>query len=233
MRNSMVRFVVAGAAVALFSGMAAPQLWAARLSAASIIIELNDTAQDVGVQVFFDGEWKRMRVFDPDGHKIFDVRGRGSVGALGLTELFFESVEPPLDELPLDDLMARFPEGRYEFVGKTVDGRDVTGHARFTHAIPGAPFIVQPVAGDVVDPNHTVVEWQAVADPPGSAIVGYQVIVERDDPHLVIDIKLSADTTSVRIPAAFMDPGTPYIFEVLAIEEGGNQTISEGEFETE
>ncbi|MGH9464056.1 MAG: fibronectin type III domain-containing protein [Thermoanaerobaculia bacterium] len=226
--------LVAAAVVTLFSGTLAPEAWAVRLDESRIIIELNSTDQDVGIQIFLDGEhWKRLKVFDPDGNKIFDVKGKGSVGALGVTELFMESEEPSLEDLPLDDFLALFPEGKYRFVGRTVDGRELKGTARFTHAIPEGPFLVQPAEGAVVDPDNTVVEWQAVADPPGSEIVGYQVIVEREDEVRVIDIKLSADITSVTIPPEFMEPGTEYKFEVLAIEDGGNQTISERAFETE
>jgi hypothetical protein len=35
------------------------------------------------------------------------------------------------------------------------------------------------------------------------------------------------------VPAEFLSPGTEYAFEVLAIEEGGNQTITESCFVTE
>jgi hypothetical protein len=34
------------------------------------------------------------------------------------------------------------------------------------------------------------------------------------------------------VPAEFLKPGTDYNFEVLAIAEGGNQTITEGCFRT-
>ncbi len=35
------------------------------------------------------------------------------------------------------------------------------------------------------------------------------------------------------VPPEFMDPGTEYKYEVLAIEASGNQTITEREFETD
>lgn len=234
MRQVKVPFRVAGAAAALLIALAAAPASARRLDEARMIIELNTTDEDVGIQIFLDGDqWKKLKVFDPDGRKIFDVKAGGSVRLLGLTELFFESEEPSLDELPLADLLALFPEGRYEFVGKTVDNKPLTGHARFTHAIPAGPILVAPVEGAVVDPDNTVIEWQAVADPPGSEIVAYQVIVEREDPLRVFDVKLPASATSVTVPAEFMEPATEYKFEVLAVEEGGNQSIAERPFETE
>ncbi len=103
-----------------------------------------------------------------------------------------------------------------------------------THALPAGPLLVLPVEDDdEVDPDNTVIEWQPVPDPPGSRIVGYQVIVARDQPSLrVFSADVGPTTTSVTVPPEFMEPGTEYKFEVLAIETSGNQTISEREFET-
>jgi hypothetical protein len=49
----------------------------------------------------------------------------------------------------------------------------------------------------------------------------------------VFRVYLPATATSVKIPAAFMENGASYDFEVLAIEESGNQTSSSAAFETE
>jgi hypothetical protein len=223
-------------------GASAPAVWAAQRTAekrialeeAKIIVELNATARDVGVQVFLDGEaWRSMKIFDPKGRKLVDVFNMGSVGALGMTELFFESEEPSLDELPLDEFLELFPAGQYIFVGETVEGEKISGRARFTHAIPDGPVIIAPTEGSVVNPSNTVIQWQAVANPPGSEIVGYEVIVERENPLRTFDVKVPATATSVTVPPQFLEPGTDYKLEVLAIEAGGNQTISEGSFSTQ
>jgi Fibronectin type III domain len=227
------------AAAALFLALTASGAWATAaearipLSEARIIVELNASDQDVGVQVFLDGEaWRSMKIFDPKGRKLVDVFSKGTVGALGLTELFFESEEPSLDELPLDEFLELFPAGEYIFVGETIDGEKITGRATFTHAIPEGPVVIAPTGG-VVDPAHTVISWQPVADPPGSEIVGYQVIVEREDPFRNFQATVPAVRTSLTVPAQFLEPATQYKFEVLAIEAGGNQTISEGSFRTQ
>jgi hypothetical protein len=91
------------------------------------------------------------------------------------------------------------------------------------------------VDDDAVDPEDTVVEWQLVAAPPGSEIIGYEVVVERDEdegPARKFTVEVSGTTTSVTVPPEFMESGTAYKWEVLAIETSGNQTISESEFET-
>jgi len=80
-------------------------------------------------------------------------------------------------------------------------------------------------------------KWRTVLRVRGSGsvgeIVGYQVIVEQEDPLLrVFSADVPPDVTSIVIPASFMLPGADYKYEVLAIEESGNQTLSESAFFT-
>src|SRR5262245_5495876 len=66
---------------------------------ASIYIEFNSTGQDAGIQVALDAEaWKNLTIVSPDGGKILALGGKGSLKKLGLSEFFFESDEPGLDE---------------------------------------------------------------------------------------------------------------------------------------
>jgi hypothetical protein len=201
-----------------------------------MIIEFNDTDQDVGIQLFLDGEpWKNLRAFDPDGRKVLDIRGANSLKLQGLTELFFESSEPSLKEVPLKEFLKRFPEGVYELEGITTDGQEIEGEATFTHVIPDGPELISPEKGSVQDPDNTVVAWKAVPDPKGSAIQAYQVIVtELLDvlPKRTFSVFVPGSTTSVTVPTEFMQDGAEYEFEVLAIEEGGNQTLSSSSFST-
>ena len=228
--------LAAAATVALASGLVTLEASAIQLSQTAIFFEINDTDGDAGVQIFLDGEgWDRMQVFDPDGNKILDVRAEGSVGLQGITELFLESAEPSFEEQPLEELLALFPEGNYRFNGTTTEGVALRGMARLTHALPDAPLLVLPVEDDdSVNPANTVIEWQLAPDPPGSKIVRYQVVVEREKPSLrVFTADVGPATTSVTVPPEFMEPGTAYKFEVLAIETSGNRTISERAFQTE
>src|SRR5574341_290131 len=108
----------------------AATLWAIPYSKTKIIIETNATAGDAGIQISLDAAgWTRLEVFDPDNQQVLDVSGLGSVGLTGITELFFESAEPSFEELPLDQLLARFPAGPYTFEGTTVEGKALTGKA--------------------------------------------------------------------------------------------------------
>ncbi|MEW5754732.1 MAG: hypothetical protein AB1810_00360 [Pseudomonadota bacterium] len=233
---------------------AAPESWTGHrgkipFSKAKMIIEFNSTANegvgDVGVQVLLDGEpWQSLKIEDPDERTILNIRANSSLRKQGLTELFFESSEPSLDETPLADFLARFPEGNYEFEGRTIDGQQIEGVATFTHIIPAGPVIVSPEEGDTVDVTEPLsIRWETVTSKvEGSGegdleIVGYEVIVERTDNDELgaaprtFDIKLAATSAPVQsatVPPEFLEPGREYKFEVLAIEKGGNQTISEG-----
>jgi hypothetical protein len=200
---------------------------------AKILIELNATAEDAGIQMLLDAEgWERVQVFTPDGGKLIGIRARGSVGDVGMTELFFESAEPSLADLPLADLLEMFPEGEYRVEGRTVEGQDLIGTAVLSHDIPAGPHVVAPAEGGVADPSNTVIDWDPVTEPAGIQIAAYQVIVELEEPLRVFSVDLPASVTAVTVAPEFLMPGTDYKFEVLAISAGGNQTITESTFTT-
>jgi hypothetical protein len=79
-----------------------------------------------------------------------------------------------------------------------------------------------------------VVAWNPVTqsiDGDPLNIVRYEVIVENDD--LNFDVKYPAQTgTMLTVSLELLQPDTDYIGEVLAVEESGNQTITEFCFTT-
>lgn len=217
------------------------------LKAATMIIEYNDTAEDVGVQFFLDSDgWREIEIFDPRGRQIFGAETKGKLTRQGGgTELFLESVEPSLEELPLEKFFRRFPKGTYKFRGRDNDGNRLTGEAEFTHNIPAGPVMVWPQTVpdegyecEMIDVNQVVIEWEPVkTDIDGSdlEIERYEVIVEND--NLNFDVKLpapanSGPTLKLTVPPELLQPGTEYIGEVLAVEKSGNQTITEFCFTT-
>ncbi len=241
-------WVIAAAMVAGFATMTPPFTEGAgqggsevSFSRTKILIEFNATAEDVGVQVLLDGEpWENVAIFGPDDRKILDVVGQSSLRTQGLTELFFESSEPSLEEVSLDEFFERFPEGEYEFEGETVDGIALAGTAMLSHDIPSGPEILAPVSHTesppVVNPLTMLIQWEPVTesiDGERVEIIAYEVIVEQVDPRRIFDIVLPASVTSLVVPPEFfVQRNTEHKFEVLAIEESGNQTITEGSFVT-
>jgi hypothetical protein len=92
-----------------------------------------------------------------------------------VTELFFESAEPSFADLPLDQLLLRFPQGNYRFEGVTVAGARLAGMATLSHTIPAGPKVVAPAEGATLAPNAPVViDWNPVTQPfPGNDRSGH------------------------------------------------------------
>lgn len=223
--------LVAAVATAATRGVDDSTATAIPLSDASMIVEVNATDGDAGLQVFVDADaWKEMKVFSPTGRKILDVHTRGRLRNYGLTELFSESSEPPFDEFPLGKFKKLFPEGNYRIVGTTIEGDRIAGRAKLTHEIPQGPDITAPEDGAVVRAEAAIVAWTSVTKPAGIEIIGYRVIVEREDPLRVFSVDLPPTAESMTIPPEFLEPGIEYKLEVAAIEVSGNQTLTEVSF---
>lgn len=211
-----------------------------KIADARMKFEINATDQDGGIQVFLDAEqWKRMSIFDPKGRKIFTTVTKGIMAKQGGTELFLESAEPTFDELSLRALLERWPAGRYGFRGTGLDGEILVGSARLTHDLPAGPVLVSPTeeAGPQA-PASTTLRWRRVPPPNGSPIIGYQVLVVEPEtgiralPTITLDVMMPPTANQLKVPNGFLQPGTEYEWEVLAIEEGGNQTLSSSTFST-
>jgi hypothetical protein len=216
------------------------------LKEAKLIVEHNATDKDTGFQGFVDSEgWRRLDVRGPGG-QVLTLEARGALAKLGLTELFFESVEPENADVPISELLAMLPEGKYTIAGPaqengTSPGRTL-GTALLTHDIPAGPKLVSPSEGATVPVRGVVARWKPVSKTIAGkpvAIIAYQLIIEKDvEPHrhmigkLGLSIYVPRSVTSIAVPNGFLQPRTAYNWEVLAIERSGNQTLSSGSFRT-
>ena len=216
------------------------------LKEAKLNIEHNATDRDTGFQGFIDSEgWRRLDVRGPAG-KVLTFKGRGALGNLGLTELFFETVEPENADTPIKKMLAKLPEGNYRIAGPAQEnGKRVgrtAGKAWLTHDIPEGPRLVSPDEGATVPTRGVVADWEPVSETITGKpvrIIAYQLIVEKDvepHPHMIgkfgLSMYLPPSVTSIDVPDGFLEPGTAYNWEVLAIERSGNQTLSSGSFKT-
>lgn len=210
------------------------------LKDARLKIELNATDGDAGIHVYIDSDpWKKVEIFDPNGKSVFRSITMGRFAKQGGTELFLESAEPDFSELPLEEFLERFPEGEYRFAGKGLEGERYVGTAYLSHNLPDGPKLVYPLEDDELqDPHDTVVIWEPVEPANGNAIIAYQVLVVQVEsgfeaiPKIALDIMMPSTATSMAVPPGFLLPDTEYEWEVLAIEEGGNQTLSSSFFHT-
>ena len=233
----MTRKITGGAvALALTLAAAAPAAAQAplRFTESELFIEINATDGDAGLQMQLGGEeWERLRLIDPRGRTIMNVRTGGSLDGYGLTDMVFESNEPPFRRVPFRRFRERFPEGRYRFEGTSVSGRRLIGSDRLTHVVPVAPRVLAPTRNAVVDPGGLTVQWEPVTRPQGIRIVRYQVVVSVEGPgggDFEVDLPPSA--TSATVPPGFLARGARHAVEVIARATNGNQTITEVRFRT-
>jgi len=156
-----------------------------------IFLEFNSTDNDLGVQVFLDGEdWRRVKIFNPRWKRILDIQTKREFRELGLTELRFESAEPSPEEV-LDS----FEPGTYRFAGRTVDGERLFGMGTLSHELAPAP-VFSPSNGEVVDPTNTVIQWDPIA-----GVESWEIIVANEDTGGEMFVELPGEARIMRSTA--------------------------------
>jgi hypothetical protein len=217
------------------------------LKEAKLNIEHNATDNDTGFQGAIDSEgWSDLTISGPDGEVLY-FEGRGKLGKFGMTELFFETVEPENKDVSIKEMLKKLPEGEYKIEGHAIEnvekGGVTVGIAWLTHDIPAGPALISPPEKATVSAGDLSVSWEPVTKSIKGApvnIIAYQLIVEKDEEphqHMIgkrgLSMYLPASVTEITVPKGFLEPATSYKWEVLAIEESGNQTLSSSEFKTD
>lgn len=211
------------------------------LDEAEVFIEWNSTDTDFGIQFFWDSSgFTSMQVKNESGQPVLNIKTSKNVRQQGLTEGFFESVEPPSSEVSMEQFLARFPEGKYTFKGKHIDRGWLVGEAEFTHTLPAPPENLSPEEDDVVSHLGFTASFDPVTeDAEGNSLDPelYVVVIEKEDDDPILQtftVILPPTQTSVDVPAQFLEPDTEYKLEVIVQEESGNRTIAEeGSFMTD
>ena len=222
----------------------------------NIHFETNSSACDMGIQISFDTDGiTEGSVEGPNEQVVYRFRSvDGMEGTHDVTEGFQERVEPPIidlenalgcepseDAIPLNELLAAWPAGTYEFEGQS-GGVEFEGVARLTHKIPAGPEITAPSDGAIVPHDASLlIRWNRVTRPivprlGPVEIAGYHVlVVDVTVPVLPpgktktsFDADVSKNETSFLVPKQYLEPNRIYELEILATEKGGNQTITEG-----
>ena len=244
MPRYLSRLTLALAIATLMSGAASVAI-AQRLSEAQVFLELNDTDEDLGIHASIDGEaWTSLKIVGPEG-LLLDIFTREGFRTQGLTQLSFESAEPPFEELSPARFFRRFPEGRYAISAKPLNGSTIRGAASLSHALaaPAENILLNgvPAADSCDDPAPTVIapvmiDWDPVTESHPRVgkqgpvkIVQYQLFVEGEGPHLAIT--LPATITQFDVPTAVTDGGGQFKFEIIARTSTGNNTAIESCFQ--
>jgi len=253
------------AMIALLLALSVSASWAKpeadEFDEAYIFFELNNTDGDLGIHAKIDGEpWKWLTIKDHKNKRVLTVNTKSRLRRQGLTELFFESAEPPFDELSPDKFFNRFPEGEYTVTGRTLERIKVRSKVVLSHVMPAPPEVwlegnYETVAAaencDVEDlpefefgETITIIWYPVETSHPDLGAYGdievhnYEVVVEIDETPWKTSSILSPDDTMFVIPqeilalAEFDEEGEAEVkFEVLVrAEESFNQTAVESCF---
>jgi hypothetical protein len=241
------RKILAGLSAATLT-LAGTAMAQAQFSKSDIYFELNATDGDAGLHGILDGDaWKSAKIKGPGG--TFDViRAQSNQDSpeFGMTELFFESNEPPLEERSFAELTALFPAGLYKFVGTSTANQPMRAEDTLTTAMPCPAIVRTPrlVSGDLAiswrlqrgnyDPDSGVCSAGNAVTP-----IFIQAFFELSNPttgesrKFAVDLPASART--VEVPEELL-LGIDFDdfdekAEVIVVGTGGNRTAIEVEVE--
>ncbi len=201
---------------------------------AFLYFELNDTDGDLGLHGKVDGDaWKKVKIEGPNGRKILKINVKSGLKRQGMTELFFESAEPCFpdnvecdDPLAPEDFFSRFPEGEYEWEGKTLDGEEIEGEVYLSQRIPAAP-VVSSVGNDFApandecwdpgDVDEVAISWSPVTHTHASLgsdtgaplgdnmVIYYEFVAEVDETEFKMTALVPPGTNSWTVPEEFIE----------------------------
>jgi hypothetical protein len=200
---------------------------ATEFSIAEIFLEQNFTDRDTEVVIFAKGEddgFKKFSLIAPDGRIVYRFRAPNQGDNIGGREIVVESPEPADLNIVLD----AYPEGRYQFFGKTFSGERFFSTAELVHNIPSPAIITFPVADDTVDRFTLDITWEPVPE-----AVSYLVELKNEETDIALEAQIPGDVTNFEAPAEWVTPGSEYQVSVFVINEFGNKTASELNFFTQ
>ena len=229
-RAAVISMVVALAVVVVVNGL--PDRADAQASAptpfptATVHVERNATDNDYEV-VFevkgADDGLAELTVVSPDGRTVVAFKAPDA-STLGIRSFRFESPEPT----DLKALRAAYPEGVYEFSGRTSKGTQFAGKSTLTHRLAGTATLVRPGPGNATVPLKGVkLAWK-----PVEGVAAYSVGIKHEESNVNLTATLPASSTSFAVPDGFLTPGKKYTLAIGAVTREGNITFVETTFTT-
>lgn len=162
-----------------------------------------------------------LQVLDAQAHALFEVALSERPGC-GVSELELESEGSSLAEL-LDE----YPTGPYVVRATAVTGEVFEGVALLSARLPGSFEVTSPAPDAVVPPGDVTISWT-----PAPGAVHYVLEVEQEHTGFVLETRLAAGTTSVSVPAQWLEAGQPYDYSLLVQGDTDNELELEGRFYT-
>jgi hypothetical protein len=197
----------------------------ANFTVLSLRLDQNATDGDTELVVLAKGQnngLKRLAIFAPNGRRIASFAGdrRG----IGMREFQLESAEAT--DLP--QLLTSFPKGKYTFFAESVkEDECLRGTATLSHAIAPATALLTPLDQQVVPIGQVLLSWTSV-----SGAARYVVQLNNVSAATAMSFEVSPSTTSLAVPAQFLQPDAEYLFLVGVKTSTGNTTYVERTFFT-
>jgi hypothetical protein len=236
--------LLGGAAVAMSAGQGSNK---PAFTEAEIFLELNDTHGDLGIHSSLDGGvWTNLTITGPNGlGQLLSIDSSGALQTQGLTQLSFESAEPPFDELAPADFFRRFPAGPYTIQAIAQAGDTFQATATLSHVLAAPPENIRVggvPAAESCDARPlprvsapVLIDWDPVtrSHPEFGAVVPvqvsrYQLFVEGTGVKFSLD--LPPTVTQFQVPTGVTALGTEFKFEIIARTSTGNNTAIESCF---
>ncbi len=193
---------------------------------ASVHFEQNATDGDVEVVFRAKGGadgLANLKVLSPDGRTVIEFTAPDP-STLGMRQFRIESPEPK----DVKALKAAYPEGTYEFTGRTFSGATFVGKSTLSHRLPAtAKFGTPAPEAEDVSIKDVKISWGAVA-----GVASYIVKIEHDELGTKIEAVLPSSLTSFAVPNGFLMPGTEYELEIGTVTAEGNVSFVETSFTT-
>jgi hypothetical protein len=193
---------------------------------ASVHFEQNATDGDV--EVVFEVKAAKdglaeLTVVSPTGRKVVDFKAPDAA-TLGIRQFRFESPEPE----DARALKAAYPEGIYEFSGKTASGAAFAGRSMLSHRLPATVTFLEPAAAATNIPIKDVrLSWTAVL---GAA--AYDIGLKQSELKSNFTALVPGSANSVGVPDGFLAPGKKYKMSIGAVSAEGNISYVETSFTT-
>lgn len=253
--RKLVPLAIGASAMAMSAQVGLGQDESLEFGEAQLYLELNHTDGDLGIHGLIDGdEWKSLEIETPTEQPLLNVWVRNSLRLQGMTEIFFESAEPPFDEVSPATFFKRFPQGIYEIEAITLDGKEMEGEVKLSHVLAGPPASIK-VNGKTAAENcdaalpvvsePVTIDWSPVTKShPKVGKTGvnvkvqqYEVVgeIEREGETpdvLVFKADLLPSETAFEFPEDFTGMADGEMkFEIVIKLDNGNQTAVESCFE--
>jgi hypothetical protein len=160
----------------------------------------------------------------PDGRTVVSFKAPDA-STLGMRQFRFETPEPGDSKV----LKAAFPEGAYEFFGRTTSGKKLVGKSTLNHQLPATSSFVQPAReAENVPIKNFHMSWGAV-----KGVAAYIVTIDQRELDASFMVRLPGSSTSFALPDGFLVRGTKYKMAIGTVTGEGNTTFVENTFTTE